>query len=239
MKILRFKKIYNYTELLLFGIKISHKSKKELNKYISLGTNCFPRMKLNQFQIKPSKEHGELSCPFDLCQTPIESVKAILENDFEDYFQDLYFDEERKIWKNKKYNINYLHDNLNKEEFIKRYKQRIENFRNIAKTKKNLVFIQVLFNHPKIDILKSDIKAISNCLQNYCTYNFKYKIINLIQSPKTPKKKYCICKNTYYYELQSPYDENWTKWWTEETDKQPKIKPLISKCIKTIRNNQF
>lgn len=233
MKIFRFQHTYTYTEVILMGIKISHHH-KILNKYISLGTNCFPRMKLNQHKIKPSKNQGELSCPFDLCVTPVESVRAVLENDFADYFDDLQFDDERKIWKNVKYNINYLHDDLNREDFIKRYEKRIKNFRQITSTRKNILFVQSLFNKND-DALKECIVQINKSLKRYCKYDYKYKVINLIphKSPSATKK-IKIAKNAYYFECVSPYDEKWTKCWTTETDNLPEVKPVIEKCIKTI-----
>ena len=234
MKIFRLKHFYTYTELILFGIKISHKHKKALNKFISLGTNCFPRMKLQQHRIKPSKAQGELSCPFDLCTTPIDSVQKILENDFSDYFNDLQFDEQRKCWQNTKYNIFYIHDDLTKEDFINRYKQRIDNFRQITSTQKNILFVQSLFNIND-DALFENIAKINKSLKHYCKHKYKYKVINLIPD-KSPAKisKIQIDDNAYYFECPSPYDPKWTLWWREETDIQPNVKPLIKKCIKTI-----
>ena len=234
MKLFKFRKNYNYTEIILFGVKISHK-RKVLNKFISLGTNCFPRMKLNQFKIKPSKCMGELSCPFDLCLTPLDSVRKILENDFADYFDDLYFDEEQKIWKNEKYNISYLHDKLSKEEFIKRYSQRIKNFRDITKSQKNIIFVQSLFNNSFNKNIRDDISAINNILKKYCKNPYKYRIINLKHDKTKPiTTKIKIASNAYYFECLSPYDKNWTQWWTEDTDNKPAVKPLIENCIKQI-----
>ena len=236
MKIFKLKKKYNYFEFILFGVKISHRLNL-LNKFISLGTNCFPRMKMNQFKIKPSKRDGELSCPFDLCTTPLESVAKILENDFADYFEDIQYDEEKKCWKNTKYKIFYIHDDLNKEDFIKRYKQRIKNFRHITNTQKNILFVQVLFNAESNDKLFSDIEKTNNSLKRYCKYKYTYKIVNLIPQ-KTPSKRQLIKveENAYYYEHISPYDTKWTQWWTKETDSLPEVKPLIKSCIDTIYN---
>ena len=234
MKIFRVKKDYNYTEIVLFGVKISHKH-LVLNKFISLGTNCFPRMKLNQHNVKPSKSQGELSCPFDLCITPVESVNAILENDFADYFDDLQFDNERKIWKNTKYNIIYLHDKLDRDDFINRYQKRIDNFRQITSQKRNIIFVQSLFNQKKDDALMLHIAQINNSLKRYCKYPYKYKVLNLVKNKsrlKTDKIK--ITDDVYYFDCPSPYDEKWTNWWTTETDNLPDVKPIIERCIKTI-----
>ena len=233
MKIFKLKHMYNYNEVTLFGIKISYRYKM-LNKFISLGTNCFPRVKLKQYGIKPSKAQGELSCPFDLCVTPIEAVKKILENDFSDYFDDLQFDEEKKCWKNTKYNILYIHDDLTKKDFIERYKQRIENFRQITSSKKNILFVQALFNVHD-EALAEHITQINNSLKRYCKYGYKYRVINLIPN-KLPSitTKLKITDKVYYFECLSPYDENWTNWWLKEIDNQPHAKPLVKNYIKTI-----
>ena len=234
MKIFRLKHSYTYTELIIFGIKISHKQKM-LNKFISLGNNCLPRRKLTEYGIKPLKKQGELSCPFDLCVTPIESVKQILENDFSDYFDNLQFDEEKKCWKNTKYNITFLHDNLSKEDFVKRYKQRIKNFRQITANRKNIVFVQFLFHEENDESIKQDIVKINNSLNHYCRHKYTYKIINLIPNiPANQEQIQLLANNVYYIKYLSPYGTDWPRWWHPDINNKPEVQFFMNKCIKQI-----
>ena len=154
---------------LTFEIKLKE---NRLNKFISLGTRCFPRMFLTIHTcFKARKKYGELSCPFDLCITPLKSLEKILENDFADYFDDLIYDHESNwaFWRNKKYNIFYNHDNdiKTKDEFKKRYGIRIQNFKNIIKNNKKTYFM--LSDFEKIDLGK---------LNNIYNSLVKYKLIS-------------------------------------------------------------
>ena len=98
-------------------------------------------MLLTAIKLKPRKFYGEKTMPFDLCiHKDINKITQAIENDFEDYFDGLIF--ENNGWINKKYDVIYMHDNsLNQERFIKRYQKRIENFKNIFNSNKILYFI--------------------------------------------------------------------------------------------------
>ena len=56
--------------------------------YISLGKNCLPRQNIYS-NLKLTKTNGYKSCPFDLCQTPINSLIKCLKDDFKNFFTDL------------------------------------------------------------------------------------------------------------------------------------------------------
>jgi hypothetical protein len=58
---------------------------------VSLGMNCLPRYILTIGGLKPRKAEGELTCPFDVCIHPIETIVSALENDFKGYYDDIYF----------------------------------------------------------------------------------------------------------------------------------------------------
>ena len=234
MKLFKYNRIYNFIDITILGIKISHRIMNR-NKYISLGTFCMPRLKLAQYRIKPYRKQGELSCPFDLCFIQLDSVAKILENDFADYFDDLYFDGEQEIWINKKYSIKYIHDNLNKKDFVDRYKNRIINFRNIIQNTKNLVFVQTLIDEVRNEDLYNNIKQINNYLRKHCKYKYKYKIINFIYDKESSDIfKSNIAENVFYCECQSPYDSNWTKWHEKETDENPRAKTNIKNFLDII-----
>lgn len=67
-------------------------------KIYSLGTNCYSRMVATIWGLKPRKKQGELTLPFDLSITPLNSIIEILQNGFQDYFDDISFD--GKWWVN-------------------------------------------------------------------------------------------------------------------------------------------
>lgn len=56
--------------------------------YISLGYNCSPRGYIKH-TLGITKGNGYLSCPFDLCITPFESLYKCIETDFKYFFDDL------------------------------------------------------------------------------------------------------------------------------------------------------
>ena len=64
---------------------------KKKYEIVSLGVNCLPRTILTRLGIKPCKADGELSCPFDLVMHKLDRITYYLSNNFEDYFDDLYF----------------------------------------------------------------------------------------------------------------------------------------------------
>ncbi len=202
-----FKKIGNR---FIFFDKWSFCFKGKLRKYVTLGVNCFPRTKLTKFGIKAKKADGELSYPFDLCFIPLKSVSNILQNDFNDYFDDLIFDNAKNIWTNKKYAILYWHDkNIDFESFKIRYNNRIENFKKVLSSDENLNFISVIFDE---DYDESLYKTVFGALTKYCAGDFKYLIVNIKANPKT-KELIKISNNIYYKELQEPcknYKECWT-----------------------------
>lgn len=116
---------------------------KDKYKIISLGWDCFSRTLPTWYGIKPMREQGELSYPFDLAMHTLPGILKILQNDFADYLEDIEFEEATKMWHNHKYHIKYNHDETltSVEEFRARYNKRIENFYNIINNEKNVFFI--------------------------------------------------------------------------------------------------
>ena len=95
---------------------------------ISLGTNCFPRMTLNLWGLKPRKAEGEPSMPFDLSVHPLPVVVKYLKNHFEGYFDAVEFDEKNGYWVNPSDGIKFIHDKQNDRDFfVDRYRKRIAN----------------------------------------------------------------------------------------------------------------
>lgn len=204
-----FRKIGRRYSLNIGNVNMSYCFKGEKDKYITLGVNCFPRTKLTKFGIKAKKADGELSYPFDLCAIQLESVAQILKNDFSDYFDDLYFDCSLNIWINKKYSIKYYHDkDIDIDKFMKRYKQRIENFRVKTSLIENPVFISAVFNEKYNPELYLDIYS---SLQRYSKGNIDYLIANITNEVKN--NCFIADGNIYYKEILAPcsnYSDIWT-----------------------------
>ena len=97
--------------------------------------------------VKPRKKYGELSLPFDLVAINEKNMSRILSNKFNDFFNDLVYEPDNTFakWSNKKYNLNFNHDNTikTKKEFVARYQKRINNLFEILKSKKIILFIQL------------------------------------------------------------------------------------------------
>ena len=140
---------------------------------ISLGTNCFVRMTLNLWELKPRKAEGEKTMPFDLSIHPLQSILDFLKNDFNGYFENVVFDEQNQFWVNPRYGIKFIHDKVNDRQlFEKRYKARIENFNSALSDNKPCLFICHVLGNP-------DVRLVNNLyetLKNKCT-NKNFKLI--------------------------------------------------------------
>ena len=74
---------------LIFNLKINYiKKKKKAYKIIPLGTYCLPRVIATLNKLKPTKEQGELSCPFDLAFfNDINKNNELIKTKFEKFFE--------------------------------------------------------------------------------------------------------------------------------------------------------
>ena len=181
------------------------------NTFISLGENCFVRTILVRHHTKCKRSEGELSYPFDLKVCYIKTVIKLLQSDFKGYFDDLSWDDAKKIWVNKKLNIMYNHD-LDcdtKEKLISRYTTRIENMR-MLKNKSGLVFVASTVN-PDISI--DDINQLYTVLKS--TYrDIKFVFINISKSELKDIKN--LNSEIFYKHIPNPYPNYWGEWYKEE-----------------------
>lgn len=104
-------------------------------RIVSLGNSCLSRTLPTQWGLKPRKNQGEPSYPFDLSVNTLPAVVKYLSNDFSGYFDDLYFDSAVKVWKNRTDGTIYNHDldcsAADKAKFMARFELRINNLRHI------------------------------------------------------------------------------------------------------------
>lgn len=153
-------------------------------KVISLGFNCMPAM-LRKKLFNQSKINGYLTCPFDLCVTPMSGLCDCIENDFDEFFclrnetggimnkYNMWFNHESPVNNNLfKHlgNENYFIQN-DHAEFKKRYMNRIENFKGYINGGDNILFI---VSNPC-----DDVKRLNDILSlKYPYLNYQIAVIN-------------------------------------------------------------
>ena len=129
---------------------------------VPMGCNCFPRVSAVALGLKPRKNQGELSYPFDLGIWPIPMVRFLIENDFEGmtdpanlfvrpdpFGQPILCD---KRFPSCSYNhemppatdIDFVGDNY--ARFVERYNRRIQNFRTTLAAKKRVLLYMTATN---------------------------------------------------------------------------------------------
>ncbi len=177
-------------------------------KIISLGNDCLPRKFLTTAGLKPSKQMGEMSMPFDLCVTPIESLTHFLKTDFADYFDGLEYSDKDSYWINKKFNMIYNHDTDcgkdEKEKFISRFQTRIENFKKIISGDDFLFFVMHFVGNEKyLEKLYLELKKLRN------GDNFELLVLN---TDNKIKKKYKH-HNLKILNESHPFEQHYL-WWT-------------------------
>lgn len=189
-------------------------------KVISLGTNCIPRVVSTLARRKPRKKYGELTTPFDVAfHFDVPKNMELVQNGFENYFDGLVRGEweNKETWINPSINSVYNHESvLSKEEFVEKYKKRIENFYTYASSNGSVFFILDFFSVESEDTIEKLFKTLL-CLKNRNLSNtflvvfnhsaehislcgFKENILNL----HTP----CYLNNF----------ENWAKYFKDRSD---------------------
>lgn len=197
---------------------------------ISLGWDCFSWTLPTWYGLKPTKEQGELSYPFDLAMHTLPNIIKILHNHFVDYLDDVYYDDVTKLWRNNKYYIKYNHDEgLTLEEFKNRYIKRIENFYQTINDAKNIFFIYHALNSDNIE----DILQLGKELQNICI-DTQFHLI--VISHKWKKIPNCSDISLCYQPL--PWKEY--SWWQRDHLTPQGIRfehAIINKLLKIMQQN--
>lgn len=178
-------------------------------KIISLGYDCSVRTILTDWGLKPTKQMGELSYPFDLAFCPHDGMLNVLKNRFDDFFKDLVFNHETGLWENKKYNFYYNHDTdcteKDYKKFTMRFKNRIKNFYDILNSDLPVIFVAYANNEPhstqKILKIFKLLKQQRKCKKNYLV------ILN-------ENKKFILNRDVYSIHIHKPFPEY--VWWREE-----------------------
>lgn len=213
---------YGYRHIYkILGSKITISLKKKyVNKFISLGCNCYTRQILTFNGIKPRKKDGELSFPFDVIPINETIVAELLSSDFKNFFDNIIFKEDAHTWSNGQ-GIIFPHDKvLSKEEFVERYKKRINNLYNTLKTKKNcIVYSTKFFDKP---CNSEDLNSIYDSLTRIADGNgFKYYFFHLVTDDN--KEGHLLAaenlnKNIIYDEIKigKEYASYWSSYWNSD-----------------------
>lgn len=228
MKIFEYKRLFNRINLRVFGVKLHFRLPiYKKNFYVSLGTNCFPRLKLTTYGLKAKKKQGELSCPFDLAWTPLSSTLQILKNDFKDYLENFEFDANEQMWKNSKYNITYPHDgDISLEKMISRYQNRIENFRNVVMKQPKLMFVLADFNRTfNPEVLNSIFEYLVEVRSGL---PFRFFVISFVDKNSPVKNVSLLNPNIIYkeYEPTCTIAEFLQLWFTTNNEEDVIIAPI-------------
>ena len=178
------KKIFKDIDI-FFKLRKIKKHKKY--KIIPLGTYCLPRTITTISGIKPRKKDGEKSLPFDLVFFHnTDAIANLISTKFEHFFDKLEFSTQFNCWENKDFRAIFAHDeNISKEDFIKRYSNRIKNFYEYLSDKTQHAYFLFADNN---NIDKSTLTNIRNAILNFRKPE-EFDIIIINQSPDENNEK--------------------------------------------------
>ena len=148
--------------------KLLNIKKHKKFKIIPMGTYCLPRTIATIAGIKPKKKDGEKSLPFDLAFfRDLDIIATLINTDFENFFDNIEFNNKLNCWENKELQAVFLHDgNLPKEDFILRYKKRIANLYEYLSDKTFHAYILIANDKPtsekQLNTIKNSILRFRN-----------------------------------------------------------------------------
>ena len=150
-------------------------------KIISLGTYCLPRVITTFCGLKPCKQDGEKSCPFDLAFfTNIDRIAELIESKFISLYDGLEYKLPEKYWINKKLNAIFNHEyTFSKNELIDRYNSRIKNLYDYFANKNFHKFCIIATN---TEVSEAQIKNLKSVLLKFMDIE-EFDIIIINQSP--------------------------------------------------------
>ena len=152
-----------------------------------------------------------------------------MHHNFKTYFNHIEYSDDQKMWINPFYKMKYPHDRdiKSKDKFIKRYSDRINNFRKILNSEKDLIFISAVFNK---EIKTSTLNNIYESLLKYrkekafkfYVFNFNETNENLLIENETLNKN--ICYKEFDSDI-SGYKDKWNieKYLTIKSEQTVKI----------------
>lgn len=158
-------------------------------------------------KIKPRKIYGEKSSVFDLAyHSDINAEINLINNGFENYFDDIEFNTKENCWVNPSINALYNHDaRLERDVFIEIYKKRIENFYDYINDNKFLLAVYSTSYVAKYT--KEDIENLYDALKKKRgDKKFAFIVINHSQYLKDAKFD---MENTLFIDISYFNMDNW------------------------------
>lgn len=184
------------------------KMNNKKTKIIPLGQNCMPRTILTRWGVKPKKILGEKTYPFDLAVFETREITKSLKNDFEEFFYNLNYRKDKQIWVKEPDCIEFVHDKQfkenDKEKLIKKYLERIENFKQAIISENPILFVQILGDCSDIGNLYNELKRIRG------NKPFRFVVVDTLNIIEKEVFGIDILKLSY---PNSEYKENW---WRKE-----------------------
>ena len=233
------KHVEMHNEIKIFGIKIKFYKKSyfykirrfifdlyfyikrlgiNYNKYkiIPIGTYCFSRCIVTFNKLKPTKSMGEKSYPFDLADfSNFDKIIDLINNHFENFFDDIEYDSVNCIWKSKLLNAIFPHDkDLSREDFILRYKRRIDNFYKDIISDRHVYLLlstQQLITEEQIQRLKNLVEEYRNgkpydiviINQNHNRLCFNIDNVSIIEQSQNANKLEYLAEHDWAYQLST------------------------------------
>ena len=196
---------------------LSHKKiiERRNNYYLSLGENCFVRTVATRQGLKDCKSDGELSMPFDLCVSSVRGTIQIIKNDFRNYFDGLYWDQEKQQWENKELRLGFNHDKdcdqNNRDMLVQRYTNRIKNMHKLRKNKK----LACVFSTVNANTSPSDINELYKVVKAFfARTDLKFIVIDCSKAGVRKTNK--ISHRISYAHIPHPYPNYWGEWYKSE-----------------------
>lgn len=191
----------------LFIMKYMENTESKKTEIITLGQNCMPRAILTRRGIKKRKIFGEVTYPFDLAVFETREITHSIKTDFKEFLYNLKFVPERNIWIKAPDCIEFVHETKfkanDKEKLIKKYSERIENFRKVIESPNPVIFVQILGDCSDIENLYSGLKKIRG------ERIFRFVVIDT-QNITIPVEGIDILKQPF------PSEEYKKNWWKKE-----------------------
>ena len=169
---------------------------------ISLGRTCLPATWGTHNNIRKRKEQGYNTCPFDLMGSHYIGIVKCIKEDFMNFTNPEYLTYNGHRILNTYYNFSFNHEtpghadlyvtekwsegtnhfiNNNFANLIKRYDERIKNFRNYLSNRKNFIRFIIQFNN--VTETHDDCKELREALKlKYPELNYSITIIDGINS---------------------------------------------------------
>ena len=206
-----------------------------------------PRVITTINSLKPSKQDGEESFPFDLCFSEFESNVKLLTERFKYFYDNFEYKSHitaggEKCWQNKQINMICNHDLMpSPDEFKQRYDNRIKNLYTTLKNNSKYLFFLVATKEPiESKFLDLFFKEVSKYRD---IKTFKLIIINQSEQKMSYRHKHLYCIDLSKDKLFAEIDK--THEWVGVLKQQntfnallfnykicKKISKTIKKCIR-------